>query len=70
MDFGYIGQRSLVTASTGGLSFAIASAMAAEGATVVVNGRSADSFIAVNVMSGVRFARHYLPKMLAAIPAG
>ena len=130
MDLGYIGQRCLVTASTGGLGFAIASAMAAEGATVVVNGRSADSIraaadriaaahpgarleqavgnsgtpegcdaliracpdvdvlvlnlgiyeavdiftagddrwyelIEVNVMSGVRLARHYLPKMLA-----
>lgn len=130
MDLGYKGKRCLVTASTGGLGFAIAQAMAAEGATVVVNGRSADSvskaarriaaavpgadleqavgnsgtaegceelirncadvdvlvinlgiyeavdiykagddrwydLIEVNVMSGVRLARHYLPKMLA-----
>lgn len=131
MDLGYKGKRCLVTASTGGLGFAIAQAMAAEGATVVVNGRSADSvrkaadriaamvsgaqlelavgnsgtaegceelirncpevdvlvvnlgiyeavdiykagddrwyeLIEVNVMSGVRLARHYLPKMLAS----
>lgn len=130
MDLGYSGKRSLVTASTGGLGFAIAQAMAAEGATVVVNGRSAESvkkaadriaeavpgakieqavgnsgtaegceelirncpdvdvlivnlgiyeavdiykagddrwyeLIEVNVMSGVRLARHYLPRMLA-----
>lgn len=130
MDLGYSEKRCLVTASTGGLGFAIAHAMAAEGATVVVNGRSAESvekaadriaksvagakiekavgnsgtaagceeligncrdidvlvinlgiyeavdiykagddrwyeLIEVNVMSGVRLARHYLPKMLA-----
>jgi 3-oxoacyl-[acyl-carrier protein] reductase len=130
MDLGYRGKRCLVTASTGGLGFAIARAMAAEGATVVVNGRSATSvdaaiarlragqpdavleaavgnsgtaagcdaligvcpqvdvlvinlgiyeavdiykagddrwydLIEVNVMSGVRLSRHYLPGMLA-----
>lgn len=130
MNLGYEGKRCLVTASTGGLGFAIASAMAAEGATVVINGRSAKSIdtaierlrkanpaaklevaignsgteegcrdlinvcpdvdvlvvnlgiyeavdiykagddrwydlIEVNVMSGVRLSRHYLPKMLA-----
>lgn len=130
MNLGYDGKRCLVTASTGGLGFAIASAMAAEGATVVINGRSAKSveaaierirkadptakleaaignsgtaegcrelvvacpdvdvlvvnlgiyeavdiykagddrwydLIEVNVMSGVRLSRHYLPKMLA-----
>jgi 3-oxoacyl-[acyl-carrier protein] reductase len=129
MDLGYSGKRCLVTASTGGLGFAIAQTMAAEGATVVVNGRSADSIhkaaeriaksvpgaqleqavgnsgtaegcaeligscpevdvlvvnlgiyeavdiykagddrwydlIEVNVMSGVRLARHYIPLML------
>lgn len=130
MDLGYTDKRCLVTASTGGLGFAIAKAMAAEGATVVVNGRSkagisasleriaqavpaarlegvvgnsgtaegCDELIAacpdvdvlvlnlgiyeavdiykagddrwyelieVNVMSGVRLARHFIPKMLA-----
>lgn len=130
MDLGYAGKRCLVTASTGGLGFAIARCMAAEGAKVVVNGRSAQSadeaagrirkeveradvetvvgnsgtaegcaaiiaacpdvdvlvvnlgiyeavdiyqagddrwydLIEINVMSGVRLSRHYLPKMLA-----
>jgi 3-oxoacyl-[acyl-carrier protein] reductase len=130
MDLGYTNKRCLVTASTGGLGFAIAKAMAAEGATVVVNGRSAASvsaaidriatavpaarleaavgnsgtaegcaeliarcpdvdvlvlnlgiyeavdiykagddrwyeLIEVNVMSGVRLARNYIPKMIA-----
>jgi 3-oxoacyl-[acyl-carrier protein] reductase len=130
MDLSYSGKRCLVTASTGGLGFAIATAMAREGATVVVNGRSAESvdkaadriradvpgavlekavgnsgdaagcaelitacldvdvlvvnlgiyeavdiyeagddrwydLIEVNVMSGVRLGRHYLPGMLA-----
>lgn len=130
MDLGYKHKRCLVTASTGGLGFAIAKAMAAEGAKVVVNGRSMENIksaiqrieasvpdarleaavgnsgtaagcaeliancpdvdvlvvnlgiyeavdiykagddrwydlIEVNVMSGVRLARHYLPKMLA-----
>jgi 3-oxoacyl-[acyl-carrier protein] reductase len=130
MDLGYRGKRCLVTASTGGLGFAIANTMAAEGATVVINGRTAQSvdkaiarirsahpeaslekavgnsgtedgckelieacpdidvlvvnlgiyeavdiykagddrwydLIEVNVMSGVRLGRHYLPRMLA-----
>lgn len=113
-----------MTASSGGIGFAIASALAAEGADVIVNGRSQESvesaqerikeetrplvgdlgtsegaqaaislypqvdilvnnlgiywdspfeklsdddwqkIFQVNVMSGVRLARHYLPKML------
>jgi 3-oxoacyl-[acyl-carrier protein] reductase len=130
MDLGYNGKRCLVTASTGGLGFAIARCMAAEGATVVVNGRAGETtakaaerivaevpgasvetvvgnsgtaegcaaiieacpdvdvlvinlgiyeavdiyeagddrwydLIEINVMSGVRLARHYLPRMLA-----
>lgn len=129
MDLGYAGKRCLVTASTGGLGLAIARSMAAEGATVVVNGRTAaavdkaagqiraavsgarvetvvgnsgdaegcaaiaeacpdvdvlvinlgiyeavdiyeapDShwmeLVEINVMSGVRLSRHYLPRML------
>ncbi|WEX08988.1 SDR family oxidoreductase [Chelativorans sp. AA-79] len=129
MDLGYKGKRCLVTASTGGLGFAIARSMAHEGATVVVNGRTAEKagnaaaqiasevagadvetvvgnsgtaqgcaaiieacpdvdvlvinlgiyeavdiyeagddrwyeLIEINVMSGVRLARYYLPKML------
>lgn len=130
MDLGYTGKRCLITASTGGLGFAIARGMAAEGATVAVNGRTPESvaaaadritgevdgadvetvvgnsgtadgcaaivaacpdvdvlvvnlgiyeavdiyeagderwyeLIEINVMSGVRLSRHYLPKMLA-----
>jgi 3-oxoacyl-[acyl-carrier protein] reductase len=130
MDLGYAGKRCLITASTGGLGFAIASCMAQEGAKVVVNGRSVETvamaaerirssvdgadietvvgnsgtaegceriieacpdvdvlvvnlgiyeavdifqvgddhwydLIEINVMSGVRLSRHYLPKMLA-----
>jgi 3-oxoacyl-[acyl-carrier protein] reductase len=130
MELGYAGKRCLITASTGGLGFAIARCMAAERATVVVNGRTAESvekaearikaeidgaqietvvgnsgtaegcarivercpdvdvlvlnlgiyeavdiykagddrwydLIEINVMSGVRLSRYYLPRMLA-----
>ena len=130
MELGYKGKHCLITASTGGLGYAIARAMAREGAEVVINGRSSgsvdaavarlrgelpdagivaavgnsanaegcDQIIAAcpdtdvlvlnlgiyeavdiyqvgdehwtelfetNVMSGVRLARHYVPKMLA-----
>jgi 3-oxoacyl-[acyl-carrier protein] reductase len=129
VELGYHGKTCLITASTGGLGFAIAAAMAREGATVAINGRQAEGvsaaiarlvsadpsgrflavpgnaatadgcaaiiaacpevdvlvlnlgiyeavdiyeagddrwyeLIEVNVMSGVRLARHYLPLML------
>ncbi|WP_136443733.1 SDR family NAD(P)-dependent oxidoreductase [Pacificoceanicola onchidii] len=129
MDLHLKGRTCLVTASTGGLGYAIAKSLAGEGAHVVINGRSQDKvdatiarlqgaqadaevsgvvgnsadaegcealiaalpevdalilnlgiyeavdiyeagddrwqeLIEVNVMSGVRLARHYLPKML------
>lgn len=125
MDLGLKGKKALVTASTGGIGFAIAKALLAEGAHVYVNGRSEKSVDAamkklnapnahaapydlstkegvdqiiqvlpevdilvnnlgiyepkdffdiadedwlrmfdVNVMSGVRLSRHYLPAML------
>lgn len=125
MDLGLKGKKALVTASTGGIGFAIAKALALEGAQVYVNGRSEKSVGAaleklnepsaiaapydlstkegvekmiavlpevdilinnlgiyepkdfvditdedwfhifdVNVMSGVRLSRHYLPRML------
>src|SRR5579884_2898286 len=125
MDLQLEGKRALVTGSTAGIGFAIAQALAGEGATVVINGRTkkrvdealaklnrpanvsgvaADMgtaegaaavirahpdvdilvnnvgifepkpfekipdedwfrFFEVNVMSGVRLSRHYLPKM-------
>lgn len=42
MDLGLAGRTALVTASTGGIGLRIAAALAAEGADVIVNGRSAD----------------------------
>jgi 3-oxoacyl-[acyl-carrier protein] reductase len=47
MDLGLTGRTALVCASTSGLGLATARALAAEGATVVVNGRSADRAAAV-----------------------
>jgi NAD(P)-dependent dehydrogenase (short-subunit alcohol dehydrogenase family) len=43
MDLELRGRRALVTGSTAGIGFAIAKGLAAEGAVVVVNGRSAAS---------------------------
>lgn len=40
MDLQLAGQRALVTGSTAGIGFAIAQALAAEGAQVIVNGRT------------------------------
>lgn len=130
MDLQLIGKTALVSGSTAGIGFAIASSLASEGATVLVNGRSQErvdeainrirannstaslkgiaadlgtvpgvdtlfkafpeidilvnnlgifepkefsaisdddwlKFFNVNVMSGVRLSRHYLPKMMA-----
>jgi 3-oxoacyl-[acyl-carrier protein] reductase len=42
MDLGLVGRTALVTASTGGIGLRIAATLAAEGADVIVNGRSAD----------------------------
>jgi NAD(P)-dependent dehydrogenase (short-subunit alcohol dehydrogenase family) len=128
MDLQLAGKRALVTGSTAGIGFAIAEALAKEGATVIVNGRTIERvedaiqklrssgirseiesltadmgtvagaqlatqkfpeveilvnnlgifepksfeeisdadwfrFFEVNVLSGVRLSRHYLPKM-------
>src|SRR6267142_1930923 len=70
------GKLALVTGSTKGIGFAIAAALAREGALVILNGRSQASVDAalgrvrehapgaeVNVLSGVRLARAYLPAM-------
>ena len=40
MDFELRGKRALVSGSTAGIGFAIAQALAAEGASVIVNGRT------------------------------
>src|SRR5260221_8637803 len=40
MDFGLKGKTAVVTGSTAGIGFAIAKALAAEGARVIVNGRT------------------------------
>jgi 3-oxoacyl-[acyl-carrier protein] reductase len=42
MELGLSGKRAAVAASSGGLGFGVAAALAAEGASVVVNGRDAD----------------------------
>lgn len=42
MDLGLNGKRALVTGSTAGIGLAIATALAKEGASVVVNGRTAE----------------------------
>jgi NAD(P)-dependent dehydrogenase (short-subunit alcohol dehydrogenase family) len=43
MDLELRGKRALVTGSTAGIGFAVAEALAAEGAAIIVNGRSAAS---------------------------
>ncbi len=40
MDFGLKGKKAVVSGSTAGIGLAIATALAAEGASVVVNGRT------------------------------
>ena len=47
MDLGIRGRTALVAASTRGLGRACAEALAAEGVTVVVNGRHAETVVAV-----------------------
>lgn len=42
MDLQLTGKSAFVSGSTGGIGFAVAGALAAEGATVIVNGRSAE----------------------------
>jgi len=41
MDLQLVGKRAIVSGSTAGIGYAIAAALAREGAAVVVNGRTA-----------------------------
>jgi NAD(P)-dependent dehydrogenase (short-subunit alcohol dehydrogenase family) len=43
MDMQLVGKQALVTGSTAGIGYAIASGLASEGAEVIINGRSPDS---------------------------
>ncbi len=69
MDLGLRGKTAVVSGSTAGIGLAIAAALASEGASVVVKPfpeiPDADwlHFFEVNVLSGVRLTRHYLPGM-------
>jgi NAD(P)-dependent dehydrogenase (short-subunit alcohol dehydrogenase family) len=56
MDLGITGKRALVTGSTSGIGFAAARALAAEGAEVIVNGRSE-----ARVRDAVARLEHELP---------
>ena len=58
MNLQLAGQRALVTGSTAGIGFAIAQALAAEGARVVINGRSQASVAAA------------LARLQTAVPGG
>jgi NAD(P)-dependent dehydrogenase (short-subunit alcohol dehydrogenase family) len=64
MDLQLDGKRALVTGSTAGIGYAIAEALANEGATVIVNGRTSprvDRAIAALSKSGVRGKLEALP---------
>lgn len=65
MDLGYRGKTCLVTASTGGLGYAIAETMAREGARVFLNGRDAQ-----RVMSAAEALRTAVPEALIDAVAG
>lgn len=54
MDLKLVGKKALVTGSTAGIGFAIAKALAAEGAAVIVNGRTRKRVDAA--VSGIREA--------------
>jgi NAD(P)-dependent dehydrogenase (short-subunit alcohol dehydrogenase family) len=56
MDLGLQGKRALVTGSTAGIGWATARALAAEGAHVVINGRTAE-----RVEAAVAKLRNELP---------
>ena len=54
MELGLNGKRAAVAASSGGLGFGVAAALAAEGASVVVNGRDTDRAEAAAARIGAR----------------
>lgn len=56
MDLSLEKQRALVTASSAGIGLAIAKALAKEGATVIINGRSEES-----VAKAIAFIKHEQP---------
>ncbi len=55
MELGLSGKRAAVAASSGGLGFGVAAALAAEGASVVVNGRDANRAEAAAAGIGAHF---------------
>lgn len=57
MDLGLRGKRALVTGSTAGIGFAAAEALAREGATVVVNGRTRE-----RVDAAISRLKHSVPE--------
>lgn len=61
MDLGLAGRRALVTAATGGIGEQIARVLAAEGAEVLINGRTADT-----VEAALQRARRDLPNARVA----
>jgi 3-oxoacyl-[acyl-carrier protein] reductase len=52
MDLGLKGKKAIICASSRGLGFACASALAREGADVVINGRDADTLKAAEADIG------------------
>jgi NAD(P)-dependent dehydrogenase (short-subunit alcohol dehydrogenase family) len=55
MNIDLSGKVALVTASTGGIGFAIAKGLAASGAEVIINGRSERSVSAASPVCKMRF---------------
>ena len=72
MDFGLKGKTAVVTGSTAGIGFGIASALAAEGARVVVNGRTERGLRPLWSVSGSGPSQRIswaLPVISATLPA-
>ena len=60
MDLKLEGKQALVTGSTAGIGFAVAAALVKEGK---ISDDDWFRFFEINVLSGVRLSRHYLPGM-------